>query len=86
VYALDSVDAIDDQGFDVFRASALRCASLRTSAATTASRALFSGTGRFHGSVEGQQIGLEGNAIDDAVISAIFLLLWLISASRLRLC
>ena len=46
-------------------AVALRCASVRTSAATTAKPRPCSPAGGLHRSVQRQDIGLEGNALDD---------------------
>ena len=47
-------------------ASALRPARARTSLATTAKPALLTCAGGFHGGVQGQDVGLEGDAVDDA--------------------
>jgi hypothetical protein len=46
-------------------APAERCASVRTSDATTETAALLAGTRRFHRRIQRQDIGLEGDAVDD---------------------
>jgi hypothetical protein len=60
-------DAAADQLAISRAAPELRCASARTSAATTAKpAALFASTGCLDGGVQRQDVGLEGDAVDGA--------------------
>ena len=64
---LDALDAGADQGLDLLGRFGRALARLRTSAGHhRKAAALLAGAGRFHRGVQRQDVGLEGDAVDDA--------------------